>query len=73
MTLTDGSISGYSTALEGLSGGFVYGIGGSGLITPRLGGSPFASGANTPLTGAQGEPLTQNTINAAFEHAEPVG
>ncbi|EJD53110.1 hypothetical protein AURDEDRAFT_110871 [Auricularia subglabra TFB-10046 SS5] len=63
-------VPGYSNSLEGLSGGFVFGAGGSGLITPRLGGSPFASGANTPLTSARGEALTQNNINAAFEHAE---
>jgi hypothetical protein len=34
--------------IEGLSGGFVYGPGGSGLITPRFGPSPVASGANSP-------------------------
>jgi hypothetical protein len=34
--------------MEGLSGGFVYGIGGSGLITPGLGMSPVPSGANSP-------------------------
>jgi len=28
-------IPGYSSGLEGLSGGFVYGTGGSGMITPR--------------------------------------
>ncbi|KZV88288.1 hypothetical protein EXIGLDRAFT_619562 [Exidia glandulosa HHB12029] len=65
-------VPGYSNALEGLSGGFVYGIGGSGLITPRLGGSPYASGTHTPMTGVRAEPLTQNTINAAFDQAEPV-
>jgi hypothetical protein len=34
--------------MEGLSGGFVYGIGGSGYITPRMGMSPNPSGANSP-------------------------
>ncbi|KAG8699118.1 hypothetical protein FRC08_005498 [Ceratobasidium sp. 394] len=39
---------GYGNQLGGLSGGFVYGIGGnSGFITPRI-GSPFASGAASP-------------------------
>lgn len=38
---------GYSNSLEGLSGGFVYGAGGSGLITPRI-TSPQVSGHNTP-------------------------
>lgn len=40
--------AGYSNTMEGLSGGFVYGAGGSGLITPRLGGSPLPSGFSTP-------------------------
>ncbi|QRV72781.1 Fungal specific transcription factor domain [Ceratobasidium sp. AG-Ba] len=40
---------GYGNQLGGLSGGFVYGVGGnSGFITPRI-GSPFASGAATPV------------------------
>ncbi|KAF8607837.1 hypothetical protein BDV93DRAFT_467449, partial [Ceratobasidium sp. AG-I] len=40
---------GYGNQLGGLSGGFVYGMGGnSGFITPRI-GSPFASRAGTPL------------------------
>ena len=34
--------------MEGLSGGFVYGAGGSGLITPHFGQSPAQSGSNTP-------------------------
>jgi len=34
--------------MEGLSGGFVYGAGGSGLITPGLLHSPMHSGSNTP-------------------------
>ena len=29
------ALTGYSSGLEGLSGGFVYGTGGSGIITPR--------------------------------------
>lgn len=40
--------------MEGLSGGFVYGPGGSGLITPRLGMSPLPSGASTPALRALG-------------------
>lgn len=52
--------------MDGLSGGFVFGAGGSGLITPRLGGSPMHSGTNTP--GQLGQhPLTQMSINAAFD------
>lgn len=39
--------TGYSDTMEGLSGGFVFGAGGSGLITPGL-PSPLPSGHNTP-------------------------
>ena len=62
---------GYSNTLEGLSGGFVYGAGGSGLITPRFGMSPLGSpGTGTPSHCAgkilSGE-LTQHKIDAAFD------
>lgn len=60
---------GYNT-LDGFSGGFVFGAGGSGLITPRYGVSPERSGVNTPLMMMPGlqqhSSLTQGTINAAF-------
>jgi len=55
---------GYNT-LDGFSGGFVFGAGGSGLITPRFGVSPERSGVNTPLMSGM-QSLTQGTINAAF-------
>lgn len=41
---------GYNT-LDGLTGGFVFGAGGSGLITPRYGLTPTPSGQNTPSRG----------------------
>ncbi|KAI0780530.1 fungal-specific transcription factor domain-containing protein [Trametes elegans] len=41
-------VPGSSHSLESLSGGFVYGAGGSGLITPRMWMSPLPSGATTP-------------------------
>ncbi|KZS89974.1 hypothetical protein SISNIDRAFT_416396 [Sistotremastrum niveocremeum HHB9708] len=44
-------VPGYSNTLEGLSGGVVYGAGGSGLITPRL-GTPIVSSSGTPLVQA---------------------
>ncbi|KDQ61237.1 hypothetical protein JAAARDRAFT_173841 [Jaapia argillacea MUCL 33604] len=66
-------VPGYSNSFEGLSGGFVYGAGGSGLITPRLGLSPTASGANTPARGRLGSELTQQKINAAFDVAKNDG
>jgi len=52
--------------MDGLTGGFLFGAGGSGLITPGLGLSPLASGTNTPARGGAQNTLTQNTINAAF-------
>lgn len=52
--------------MDGLSGGFVFGAGGSGLITPRFGASPAQSGTNTPDRGGGASALTQNIINAAF-------
>ncbi|KAH8117092.1 fungal-specific transcription factor domain-containing protein [Phellopilus nigrolimitatus] len=58
-------VPGYSNALEGLSGGFVYGAGGSGLITPRL-STPQLSGTNTPTVGSRTEPMSENSIHAAF-------
>ncbi|KAH7929661.1 hypothetical protein BV22DRAFT_1102319 [Leucogyrophana mollusca] len=41
-------VPGYSDTMEGLSGGFVFGAGGSGLITPSWLPSPLPSGSNTP-------------------------
>ncbi|KAI0034048.1 fungal-specific transcription factor domain-containing protein [Vararia minispora EC-137] len=41
-------VPGYSNAMEGLSGGFVYGVGGSGFITPHISGTPMASRTNSP-------------------------
>ena len=61
-------VPGYGSA-DGLSGGFVFGAGGSGLITPRFGMSPAASGVNTPRGGggaAGAGGLTQMSINHAF-------
>lgn len=46
--LTKAMITGYSDTMEGLSGGFVFGAGGSGLITPGWLSSPLPSGHNTP-------------------------
>lgn len=57
-------MTGYSNSLEGLSGGFVYGAGGSGIITPRL-GSPQPSGMTTPTAGRRTEPLLEVNHDAA--------
>jgi hypothetical protein len=66
-------VPGYSNTLEGLSGGFVFGAGGSGLITPRWSQTPIVSETNTPPSGGQSSnALTQLEINAAFhEQAVP--
>ncbi|SJL12170.1 uncharacterized protein ARMOST_15591 [Armillaria ostoyae] len=58
-------VPGYNR-MDGLSGGFVFGANGSGLITPRVGLSPYHSGANTPLMNGHSD-LTQMSINAAFD------
>jgi hypothetical protein len=59
---------GYSNSMEGLSGGFVFGAGGSGLITPRLDLTPTQSGSNTPSrSGLSSTDFTQHSINAAFD------
>ncbi|KAL0946465.1 hypothetical protein HGRIS_012685 [Hohenbuehelia grisea] len=60
-------VPGYSNGMEVLSGGFIFGAGGSGLITPRLGLTPLQSGSNTPMKIAPPSDLTQNTITAAFD------
>ena len=59
--------------MDGLSGGFVFGANGSGLITPRFGGSPIESGANTPGRMGAGGALTQMSINAAFDNSRQEG
>ena len=59
-------MTGYSNSLEGLSGGFVYGAGGSGLITPRL-GSPQPSGMTTPTAGRRTDPLLETNHDAASQ------
>jgi hypothetical protein len=55
--------------MDGLSGGFVFGAGGSGLITPRMGATPLHSGANSPARGVMQSQLTQMSINAAFNRS----
>ncbi|KAF5373845.1 hypothetical protein D9758_000913 [Tetrapyrgos nigripes] len=56
-------------SMDGLSGGFVFGAGGSGLITPRFGATPLHSGQNTPMKGAALMPneLAQINLSAVFD------
>lgn len=63
-------VPGYSL-MDGFSGGFVFGANGSGLITPRVGLSPYHSGHNTPLMNGHND-LTQMSINAAFDQPDGV-
>lgn len=59
-------VPGYNT-LDGLSGGFVFGAGGSGLITPRLGMTPTHSGHNSPGHDFESGDLSHFGTNASFE------
>lgn len=52
------TLAGYNN-MDGLVGGFVFGVGGSGLITPRIGGTPDHSGSNTPAR-------LQMNLNSAY-------
>jgi hypothetical protein len=53
--------------MDGLSGGFLFGAGGSGLITPRIGGTPDHSGSNTPSRYQNTGALSQLNMNTAFD------
>ena len=46
--------AGSSNSMESLSGGFVYGAGGSGFITPRLWMTPLPSGSSSPVRPGHG-------------------
>lgn len=53
----------------------MYGAGGSGLITPRFGGSPYQSGLNSPSRGMGGmtsDGFTQQNLNAAFDTRQEI-
>jgi hypothetical protein len=57
--------------MDAFSGGFIFGANGSGLITPRFGGSPSHSGVSTPgRYGNHASTLTQNSINVAFDQCK---
>ncbi|KAF9077228.1 fungal-specific transcription factor domain-containing protein [Rhodocollybia butyracea] len=61
-------VPGYNS-LDGLTGGFVFGAGGSGLITPRHGLTPTPSGQNTPSRGMNAHDDLVMTLSG-FEQAE---
>ncbi|KAG1863638.1 fungal-specific transcription factor domain-containing protein [Suillus subalutaceus] len=56
-------VPGYSDTMEGLSGGFVFGAGGSGLITPGWLPSPIPSGENTPMRHSTMDFTQQNLVS----------
>ncbi|KAL0577102.1 hypothetical protein V5O48_004894 [Marasmius crinis-equi] len=56
-------VPGYGS-LDGLTGGFVFGAGGSGLITPRIGLTPVQSGQNTPKK----SPARGNSPSKVVDH-----
>lgn len=58
-------VPGTANTLGGLSGGFVYGVGGSGIITPRL-QSPFQSGLNSPMSGR--DDFTHQNLISVFDN-----
>ncbi|KAJ3745015.1 fungal-specific transcription factor domain-containing protein [Lentinula detonsa] len=61
-------VPGYNS-LDGLTGGFVFGAGGSGLITPHIGLTPTPSGQNTPSRGLGSQDDLAMTLSA-FEQQE---
>ena len=56
--------AGSSNTVESLSGGFVYGAGGSGLITPRMWMSPLPSGSSSPVRGGGMQQQQEQHLNA---------
>ncbi|KAI0748453.1 fungal-specific transcription factor domain-containing protein [Daedaleopsis nitida] len=72
-------VPGSSNSVESLSGGFVYGAGGSGLITPRMWMSPLPSGSSSPVRGGglqqqQDSAVRDLALDMALEsqHTSPV-
>jgi hypothetical protein len=61
-------LTGHANAFEGLSGGFVYGAAGSGIITPHFDASPFQSGFDSPNVA---DDFAQN-IGPVFRHEEEI-
>ncbi|KAG6376392.1 hypothetical protein JVT61DRAFT_2377 [Boletus reticuloceps] len=59
-------VPGYSDTMEGLSGGFVFGAGGSGLITPGWLPSPLPSGHSTPPRNVNSMDYTQQNLGTAL-------
>ncbi|KAF5358228.1 hypothetical protein D9756_001252 [Leucocoprinus leucothites] len=63
-------LSGFWDSMLVPGGGFVFGDGGSGLITPRFGLSPMQSGTNAPSRGHAQHPLTQYDKRVFNHHGQ---
>ena len=53
--------------MEGLSGGFVYGAGGSGFIAPHYSETPTMSAVNSPRRVVPTDDHTSHGLGAAFQ------
>lgn len=62
---------GYSNPMEGLSGGFVYGAGGSGFIAPQYADTPTMSAVNSPRRPVPAEDHAVHGLGAPFQVAQP--
>ncbi|KAI9510279.1 fungal-specific transcription factor domain-containing protein [Russula earlei] len=59
-------VPGYSNPMEGLSGGFVYGAGGSGFIAPYYGETPTISPMNSPRRTVTVEDQAPHALGGPF-------
>jgi hypothetical protein len=56
--------------MEGLSGGFVYGAGGSGFIAPYFGDTPTMSAMNSPRRAVPADEVPHG-LGDPFQGAQP--
>jgi len=60
-------VPGYSNTMEGLSGGFVYGVGGSGFIAPHYGEAPTMSAMDSPRRPIAVEDHAPHSLGGPFQ------
>lgn len=53
--------------MEGLSGGFIYGAGGSGFIAPQFGDTPTVSAMNSPRRAVTAEDHVPHGLVGPFQ------
>jgi len=63
-------VPGYSNPMEGLSGGFIYGAGGSGFIAPYFGDTPTMSAMNSPRRAVPVEGVSHG-LGDPFQGTQP--